>query len=406
MPAGHRRRDDVDALVDPLAAHALRAEDLVGARVDDELEGHRLGARVVAGVRCGVGVEHPDLAATGPQQLLAPPGRRDRQAHDPDHGGAERVAHRDGLAGDHVRDEPAVPVGEAREGDEALLAGDRVDLLDGVADGVDARGRWCAAGRRPRCRRARRASRPADRARDVSGRTPIEASTKSAANHAAVAEGGGVRHRARRPGCPAARPPRPRAAVRRPGRPSRGRAAAAPASPSSTRVTARPRCTRFSTISRPTNPAPITRALRGPRFEASHRGIDVLDVAQGRASARRRARADARATPRATARGRRSASVDSSAVTRSRTVTVFAAAVDRGDLVVHAHVEVEAGAERCWGLQEQVLAVLDDTAEVVGQPAVGERDVAAALEHDDLGVLHRGDAAGSRRTCRPRLRRR
>ena len=50
--------------------------------------------------------------------------------------------------------------------------------------------------------------------------------------------------------------------------------------PSSTSVTSRPRCTRFSTISRPMNPAPMTSALFGATVERGHRGVDVVDVAE------------------------------------------------------------------------------------------------------------------------------
>jgi hypothetical protein len=69
-------------------------------------------------------------------------------------------------------------------------------------------------------------------------------------------------------------------------------------------------------------------------------------------------------------------------------------AVDGDGLGAHPHVEVEAAVERRRGLQEQALALFDDAAEVVGESAVRERDVATALEHRDVGVLVEPAQAG------------
>ena len=57
--------------------------------------------------------------------------------------------------------------------------------------------------------------------------------------------------------------------------------------------------------------------------------------------------------------------------------------------VSHVHVEVEPGRE-AWGVCTSSLGALGDhPADVVGQAAVGEGDMVAALEEDDLGVLRR-----------------
>ncbi|GAB48216.1 hypothetical protein MOPEL_067_00650 [Mobilicoccus pelagius NBRC 104925] len=47
--AAHRRRDDVDAPVRPVAADRLRTADRVGLGVDQEFEGLPLGTRAVPG---------------------------------------------------------------------------------------------------------------------------------------------------------------------------------------------------------------------------------------------------------------------------------------------------------------------------------------------------------------------
>ena len=63
------------------------------------------------------------------------------------------------------------------------------------------------------------------------------------------------------------------------------------------------------------------------------------------------------------------------------------ARVDRGDLGVDAHVEVERRLERLRGVEEEFGGVFDLAADVVREPAVRVGDVLAALQHDDLGAL-------------------
>ena len=63
------------------------------------------------------------------------------------------------------------------------------------------------------------------------------------------------------------------------------------------------------------------------------------------------------------------------------------AGVDRRDLGVDAHVEVERRLERLRGVKEELGGVFDLAANVVREPAVREGHVLTALQHDDLGAL-------------------
>ena len=63
------------------------------------------------------------------------------------------------------------------------------------------------------------------------------------------------------------------------------------------------------------------------------------------------------------------------------------AGVDRRDLGVDAHVEVERSLEGLRGVEEELGGVFDLAADVVREPAVREGHVPAALQHDDLGAL-------------------
>ncbi|GAA3511259.1 hypothetical protein GCM10022262_39280 [Georgenia daeguensis] len=69
-------------------------------------------------------------------------------------------------------------------------------------------------------------------------------------------------------------------------------------------------------------------------------------------------------------------------------------AVDGGDPVPGAHVEVQGRAQRGRGVQEQGLAPLDLPGQVVRQAAVREGDELALLEHHDVGVLVQPAGAG------------
>ena len=63
------------------------------------------------------------------------------------------------------------------------------------------------------------------------------------------------------------------------------------------------------------------------------------------------------------------------------------ARVNRRDLGVDAHVQVECGLEGLRGVEEELGGVFDLAADVIREPAVREGRVPAALQHDDLGAL-------------------
>ena len=61
--------------------------------------------------------------------------------------------------------------------------------------------------------------------------------------------------------------------------------------------------------------------------------------------------------------------------------------IDGHRLAVDAHVDAETGFQAARGLQQQRIAVGDQSADVVRQPAVGEGHVAGPFQHHDLGLL-------------------
>ena len=74
----------------------------------------------------------------------------------------------------------------------------------------------------------------------------------------------------------------------------------------------------------------------------------------------------------------------------------LAVAVDGRDLGAHTHLDAEAALEQLWLGDEQLVAIGDLAADVVGQAAVGEGHIRVALEDDDPGVLvHAAGAGGS-----------
>ena len=76
-------------------------------------------------------------------------------------------------------------------------------------------------------------------------------------------------------------------------------------------------------------------------------------------------------------------------------------AVDRLDLGLRPHVQLEPLAEPLGGDDQQLAALGDLAAKVVGQAAIGERDVRPALEENDFGVFRQASrAGGSRRAAR------
>jgi hypothetical protein len=65
----------------------------------------------------------------------------------------------------------------------------------------------------------------------------------------------------------------------------------------------------------------------------------------------------------------------------------FGQPVDLDHFALHPGLDAELPAEPLGRHQQQPVAALDDVAHVIGQTAVGERNVAALFEDDDLGVF-------------------
>ena len=77
----------------------------------------------------------------------------------------------------------------------------------------------------------------------------------------------------------------------------------------------------------------------------------------------------------------------SAPVTVERAVTVCASRVDRDDFLVHAGIEPEPVEELLGGLEREIVLVLDQPADEVGEAAVREGHVARAFEDRDLRVV-------------------
>ena len=78
----------------------------------------------------------------------------------------------------------------------------------------------------------------------------------------------------------------------------------------------------------------------------------------------------------------------------------LAVTVDGEDLRTGADVQPEACLQALGRVEQERPAVADDSPDVVREPAVGERDMRAALEHNDLAPLAEtpGTRGGTRAT--------
>ena len=75
----------------------------------------------------------------------------------------------------------------------------------------------------------------------------------------------------------------------------------------------------------------------------------------------------------------------------------LACPVDRLDLGLRSHVQFEPLAEPLGRDDQQLAAIGDLAAEVVGQAAIGKRDVRSSLEEDDFGVFRKASRPGGSR---------
>lgn len=69
--------------------------------------------------------------------------------------------------------------------------------------------------------------------------------------------------------------------------------------------------------------------------------------------------------------------------------------VNGRDVVAGADVQVERRAQRVGGLHQQLGRIGDLAPHEVGQPTVGERDVLAAFQDDDVGRFVQSAGTGS-----------
>ena len=226
-----------------------------------------------------MGVDREVGPARRAQPLLVPAGRGDLEPEDPHDRGAADAAVGARAAGDHVGDEPALAVGGVGERDQRLGAVEPVTLLDRVAHRVDVRvaGAELLVDGDAAAWPERRARPPP--ARPVSGRTPMRPPRRPPA-----AARRSQRVTSSAPIAVTAAPRWSEALARRmrrwTGSTISGSSGAITWSVASTMAVARPRWTRFSAISRPMNPPPMTTAvLRVLRTAATMR-VRVLDVAQ------------------------------------------------------------------------------------------------------------------------------
>ena len=383
----HGGRDDVDAAVHAVGAHGLRAENLsVGADVHEDV--HGLGAGEIARVLVGVRVHREVLRARGVEGLAVSAGHCGGETPDPNDRGA--LGARDGArggytvfgVGDRVGDEASPAVRGSSQGDGALVASadravaDRVDVIhagtpvlvdeDVAAAGLDARGLGegvvgAHAGRQDN---------------DVGGQ---DGAVGERHEVVVIAVGDGL-------GSSSCMDTHAEAAQLLGDQ--RGH------------LNLEWRQDVLGELDEVGLEASLRECLGGldadeagseddgSRARGLAQGEGVVDRAQGM-YARGVEAVDGRAG------GEPSGGKDqviigervSLAGLRVGDLDTVGAGVDRGDLGVDAHVEVEGRFEGLRGVEEELGGVFDLAADVVREPAVREGHVLAALQHDDLGAL-------------------
>ena len=79
----------------------------------------------------------------------------------------------------------------------------------------------------------------------------------------------------------------------------------------------------------------------------------------------------------------------------------FLCGIDRSYFLPYPHINAKAIPKALRSLQRQFFLLLDHTAHIIRQTAVGIGHIAAALDHDDLRVfIQTADAGSSRSTAR------
>ena len=383
----HGGRNDVDAAVHAVGAHGLRAQNLsVGADVHEDV--HGLGAREVARVLVGVRVHREVLRARGIEGLAVSAGHRGGEATNPNDRGAlgARDWARGSFAilgvGNRVGDEASPAVRGSGQGDGAVMASsdravaDRVDVVhagtpmlvdeDVAAAGLDARGLGEGGV-------GAHAGRQDD---DVGGQ---DGAVGERHGVVVVAVGDGLGGDA----CMDAHAE-----------------AAQLVGDQRGHLDLEGRQDVFGVLDEVGLEASVRKGLGGldadeasseddgSRARGLAQGEGVVDRAQG-VHARGIEAVDGRAVGEPSG-GKNQVVVGervSLAGLSVRDLDAAGAGVDRRDLGVDAHVEVERSLEGLRGVEEELGRVFDLATDVVREPAVREGHVLAALQHDDLGAL-------------------
>ena len=392
----HRGGDHVDAPVHAVGAHGLRAEDRsVGADVHEDVHGLRSGeiARVLVGVRV-----HREVARARRVQGLAilarhgsgePANADDRGALGPRDGARGRVAV--SGVGDHVCDEASAAVRGAGQGDGAVV----VAANRGVADGVHV-----ACARSPMLVDEDVASPGLDAGRLGEGRVGAHSGRQDddvGAQLGAVGQGHGV-------------------AVVAVGDGLGGDACmdvnaegAQLAGDQRGHLDLEGRQDVLGVLDEVGLEASVREGLGG--FDADEAGSEddgarARGLAQGESIVDRAQGVHARGVEAVDGRAGGEPSGGKDQVVVGERVSLAGLSVgdldaagtrvDRRDLGVDAHVEVERSLEGLRGVEEELGGVFDLAADVVREPAVREGHVPAALQHDDLGALVAPAQAGRR----------
>ena len=383
----HGGRDDVDAAVHAVGTHGLRAENLsVGADVHEDVHGR--GAGEIARVLVGVRVHREVLRARGIEGLAVSTGHGGGEATNPNNGGAlgARDGARGGLAvfgvGYRVGDEASPAVRGSSQGDGAVVVAthravaDRVDVIhtgtpvlvdeDVASAGLDARGLGEGGVRA-------HAGRQDD---DVGGQDSAVGK-----RHGVVVVAVGDS-----PGGNSCMDTHTEGAQLL--RDQRGH------------LDFEGRQDVFGVLDEVGLEASLREGLcgldadepgaedDGSRSRGLAQGEGIVDRAQGVHA--RGVEAVDRGPAREGTRGEDQVVVGECvglAGLRICDLDTVRAGVDRRDLGVDAHVEVERSLEGMRRVEEKLGGVFDLAADVVREPAVREGHVGAAFQHDDLGAL-------------------
>ena len=73
--------------------------------------------------------------------------------------------------------------------------------------------------------------------------------------------------------------------------------------------------------------------------------------------------------------------------------------IDGGDFIPYPHIHIEPAVEALGCLESESRFLVDLTADVIGQAAVGKGDVLSPLEHDDLCLFIQTTQTGRRRSA-------